>query len=476
MRVVKETLSGWPDGSIGILVRSRGQAAHTVAALRAAGIELAANDLVELGRTGLASDLLAITRALVHAGDRLAWLTVLRSPLCGLSLADLACLGSAPGPRTPVRAGPGRRTSSPASAPTGRPARHGSWRHSSAGLARLGQIPLRDVVEGIWLELGGPALAGRELPLADLILDEIGRHDAGGDCADVLALGRALDRTRASLPGAGARVQVMTIHKAKGLEFDTVIVPALGRGIRREDRPALLWQELPHDGALDLLLAPINASGADVLEIDGPTWEFRSDVVREVAYQTLTKLVRAQRHNGTAAVMSHEQKAPIEQVAHHARRRRGAGRRNLPGPRSARRHRRPGGRPAVRGGQAIDGRWGIQPGTPADPRTLDLGPSDAAIARELLLLRAQAQTERRLPAPRSRMPTMRSKPRWRQAIDARKEWPFNYAAFCTSAPAISRERRELGASVEIFRVGRRHRVGGVTARAGVRRGVRRVVE
>ncbi|MEO7387061.1 MAG: 3'-5' exonuclease, partial [Gammaproteobacteria bacterium] len=132
----------------------------------------------------------------------------------------------------------------------------------AAGRARLGQIPLRDVVEGVWLELGGPALAGRELPLADLILDEIGRHDSGGDCRDVLAVSRALDRTRASLPGVAARVQVMTIHKAKGLEFDTVIVPALGRGIRREDRPALLWQELAQPGALDLLLAPVNASGA----------------------------------------------------------------------------------------------------------------------------------------------------------------------------------------------------------------------
>ena len=55
-----------------------------------------------------------------------------------------------------------------------------------------------------------------------------------------------------------------------------------------------------------------------LLEIDGPTWEFRSDVVREVAYQTLTKLVRAQRHGGTAAVMFREQRVPIEQVAHHA--------------------------------------------------------------------------------------------------------------------------------------------------------------
>ncbi len=262
LRVVRETLAAWPDGSIGILVRSRGHAAHTVAALRAAGIDMGANDLVELGRTGLAGDLLAITRALVHAGDRLAWLTVLRSPLCGLSLADLDCLGSSPGPRTLLEVAQDATQDAGLSA-DGRARTVRLVAAFECGMARLGQVPLRDVVEGIWLDLGGPALAGRELPLTDLILDEIGRHDAGGDCADVLALGRALDRARASLPGAGASVQVMTIHKAKGLEFDTVIVPGLGRAIRREERPALLWQELAQAGALDLLLAPINASGAD---------------------------------------------------------------------------------------------------------------------------------------------------------------------------------------------------------------------
>lgn len=275
VRIVKETLAKWHEGSIGILVRSRGQAAHTVAALRAAGIELGANDLVELGRTGLAVDLLAVTRALVHAGDRLAWLSVLRSPLCGLSLADLACIGSSPDPRTLFE------VASDGGQP-GKLSVDGQVRTTrlvaafASGLARLGQIPLRDIVEGIWLELGGPALAGRELPLADLVLDEIGRHEAGGDCADVLALGRALERTRASLPGAGARVQVMTIHKAKGLEFDTVIVPALGRAIRREDRPALLWQELPHADTPDLLLAPINASGADDDRLYELLWGLRA--------------------------------------------------------------------------------------------------------------------------------------------------------------------------------------------------------
>ncbi len=40
----------------------------------------------------------------------------------------------------------------------------------------------------------------------------------------------------------------MTVHKAKGLEFDTVIMPGLDRPIGRSDEPALRWKQREHDG------------------------------------------------------------------------------------------------------------------------------------------------------------------------------------------------------------------------------------
>ena len=46
----------------------------------------------------------------------------------------------------------------------------------------------------------------------------------------------------------------MTIHKAKGLEFDTVIIPGLGRGVRSRERALLRWLEHPD---YELLLAPL---------------------------------------------------------------------------------------------------------------------------------------------------------------------------------------------------------------------------
>ena len=50
---------------------------------------------------------------------------------------------------------------------------------------------------------------------------------------------------------------------------------------------------------------------------DGGRWQFRSDVVREVAYSTLTKQARAQRHAGTARYLAQLGDLMIDQRAHH---------------------------------------------------------------------------------------------------------------------------------------------------------------
>jgi len=55
-------------------------------------------------------------------------------------------------------------------------------------------------------------------------------------------------------------VEIMTIHKAKGLEFDTVIVPGLDRAPRNTRRPLFAWRALPGGG---LLLAPIDETGGE---------------------------------------------------------------------------------------------------------------------------------------------------------------------------------------------------------------------
>jgi ATP-dependent exoDNAse (exonuclease V) beta subunit len=53
-------------------------------------------------------------------------------------------------------------------------------------------------------------------------------------------------------------LQFMTIHKSKGLEFDTVILPGLHRNSRGDDNPLVLWEEVPlAHGRTELAAAPM---------------------------------------------------------------------------------------------------------------------------------------------------------------------------------------------------------------------------
>jgi ATP-dependent exoDNAse (exonuclease V) beta subunit len=125
---------------------------------------------------------------------------------------------------------------------------------------------LRNCIEGTWMALGGPACAEKasDLDDAQAFLDLIEEMEDGGTL-DLAALAQRIEGLYANPdPAAGEELQVMSIHKAKGLQFDVVIVPGLGRKTRSDDSRLMMWLVRPRLGAEpDLLLAPIHATGAD---------------------------------------------------------------------------------------------------------------------------------------------------------------------------------------------------------------------
>ena len=114
---------------------------------------------------------------------------------------------------------------------------------------------LRPWLEAAWIRVGGAACLQTEAERADAAayLDLLEEFEEGGDIPefDRLEL-RLRDLFTKPDPAADERVQVMTIHQAKGLEFDTVILPGLGKPPKRDESRLLMWSN--HGGRV--LLAP----------------------------------------------------------------------------------------------------------------------------------------------------------------------------------------------------------------------------
>jgi ATP-dependent exoDNAse (exonuclease V) beta subunit len=124
-----------------------------------------------------------------------------------------------------------------------------------------GRTPLRMLVERTWIALGGPACTSSDADLEDAAtyFDLVDETAYGGDIVNFDSLAQcAADLFAAPDPEASGSVELMTMHKAKGLEFDTVILPGLGRPPRSEDSKLLLWTERPSVEGEKLLLAPIS--------------------------------------------------------------------------------------------------------------------------------------------------------------------------------------------------------------------------
>ena len=72
-----------------ILVRNRNALGAIVPALKAACIRFRAIEIESLGEKQVVQDLYALTRALTHLADRVAWLALLRAPWCEIGRAHV---------------------------------------------------------------------------------------------------------------------------------------------------------------------------------------------------------------------------------------------------------------------------------------------------------------------------------------------------------------------------------------------------
>lgn len=250
-------------GSIAVLVRFRSHIAKLLPLLRDRKIAYEAVEIDLLGQQQHILDLVSLTRAILHLADRVSWLACLRAPWCGLNLYDLAALAEGERDRTIFHL-----LSDPAKieqlSPEGRLRAVRVQEVLADALEQAGRLPLRGIVESAWLKLGGPAVLPEPHQRDDAAtyFALLEQFEEGGIIRDFSLLNENLALMFAKPATEGERVQIMTIHGAKGLEFDVVILPKLHGIPPREDKDLLIWTSTRDE----LLIAAVPQSGEEDLE------------------------------------------------------------------------------------------------------------------------------------------------------------------------------------------------------------------
>ncbi|NLZ11460.1 MAG: UvrD-helicase domain-containing protein, partial [Alcaligenaceae bacterium] len=261
VRLAREALARNPasDHPVAILVRARSHLLDVVRQLGANGLPCRAVELVSLKSRQVIVDLVQLACALSHPADRLAWLSLLRSPVCGLRLQTLHALfgGNASAAPHEVLRAYVHADDPEAWGVVGD--EHRRIVHAAAVLLDQGNdegvLPFASWLQQCWQRLGGEKVYGREDERADAqsffrLIEKLAPYGA----LDPVELDAQLDRLYAS-PGheSGPAIEVMTIHKSKGLQFDTVILMGLQHGASA-DNPRLVLFEYSEGR---LLIAPI---------------------------------------------------------------------------------------------------------------------------------------------------------------------------------------------------------------------------
>ena len=249
-----------PDWRIAVLVRARSHARDIAAGLRTRGVAFHAVEIEPLQDRSTVRDIIALVCALLHLGDRTAWLAVLRAPWAGLCLADLLRISRAAPLVWDVLADESvlARLSD-----DGR-ARCRRMRSTLEAAFRVrNDSSVTRWVERTWLGLGGASCAAspQDLELASAAFARLRELEQRGmpDAADLAAGFADLYADH----GTAGPVEIMTIHKAKGLEFDMVVVPALDRAVPGGRNQLLAVHQFARTGRDGMVMAARPGVGAE---------------------------------------------------------------------------------------------------------------------------------------------------------------------------------------------------------------------
>lgn len=260
IELVQLELDRNPQQSIAILVRSRSHLLYIIRLLRQHHIPYQGTDIDLLSNLPHIRDVYSLTMALLMPANRLHWLAMLRSPFCGLSLKDLHCIAQFNKKKSIYYALVYRDDIKNLSE-EGRQRLHYFFQVIQKALANRYQSRLSAWIISTLNDLQVDKILdpsqGNDLSQFWMLVD---KFEEDGRLPDIKGFNQAIQALY-SQQGTPARLQIMTIHKSKGLEFDTVFLPSIGSKPNLGDKPMMRWLKLPSQQQKEILLiSPMKAA------------------------------------------------------------------------------------------------------------------------------------------------------------------------------------------------------------------------
>ncbi|MDP3559393.1 MAG: UvrD-helicase domain-containing protein [Legionellaceae bacterium] len=253
---IRQLLQEHPQESIAILARSRSHLRYIVQVLREKNIAFQGVDLFPLIDLAHIQDIWWLTQCLLKPDYRLAWLSVLRSPYVGIALQDLEIFAQYHVKRNLSQIV--QELLPPMLSEDAQNRLAYALQVLAQALEQQHTLPLITWIYQTHQQLhGNLRLSTEEQQDIEQFLNLLESHCTQNQLQDEAGFLQHLQSlyTRAH---ANSQVHLMTIHKSKGLEFDTVFLVGCGRSIQGSDKPLMRWLSLPHEPPL-WLISPITS-------------------------------------------------------------------------------------------------------------------------------------------------------------------------------------------------------------------------
>ncbi|MDG2395875.1 UvrD-helicase domain-containing protein [Candidatus Thioglobus sp.] len=237
---------------VAILVRNRSHLNEIVPALKSAGVTFEALKTAPLKNELFTKDLISLTRGLLDLSDKLAWLAILRAPWCGLLLPDILTLSRYQHHvMFDLLALPEVLEGLSVDA---RPRVKALRQAFSAVVANTSRFSFVQRIEFVIQQLcPQQSLDEKQTMIKRQFLAVVHDCEMLGQL-DISTIEQQLEELYA--PSITSNIKLMTIHQSKGLEFEVVIIPGLGRAPRANQPAIIRLQEFSDQS---LLLAPIKS-------------------------------------------------------------------------------------------------------------------------------------------------------------------------------------------------------------------------